>query len=444
MVSRLPRVLYYLALANRRLHWDPERMKRYQDKRFRQVVRHAYEFVPFYNRVYREAKVDPYSIKGIDDITKLPLIRKDELKRQGIYAVISKNADVTHLKRVRTSGSSGIPLEILINGAEDSWRKSIYMRANIACGQKPRDHWVILTAPHHFGDTTPLQRKLGIYAQNCISLFESNDEKIRKIEKARPDILDGYSSSLVLLAKEVHRIGLKSIKPRVMFGNAEVISVESRRFIEEVFGAPYCDQFGCAEIDRSAWECLERHGYHMDIDSVITEFLDPAGEPVSTGERGDITYTSLFNFTMPLIRYSVGDVGVPSDDVCSCGVKLPLMEVVEGRRDSFLTLPDNRLVSPFAINLEASTFKYFTSVDQYHIRQRSINSLDVYLRLNATAVDSQLIALEFEKLLRTFLNISDEVQIKTSFINELDFSSGGKLSSVTSDIKPKIAVSGGN
>jgi phenylacetate-CoA ligase len=256
--------------------------------------------------------------------------------------------------------------------------------------------------------------------------------------------LDGYSSSLVLLAKEVHRIGLKSIKPRVMFGNAEVISVESRRFIEEVFGAPYCDQFGCAEIDRSAWECLERHGYHMDIDSVITEFLDPAGEPVSTGERGDITYTSLFNFTMPLIRYSVGDVGVPSDDVCSCGVKLPLMEVVEGRRDSFLTLPDNRLVSPFAINLEASTFKYFTSVDQYHIRQRSINSLDVYLRLNATAVDSQLIALEFEKLLRTFLNISDEVQIKTSFINELDFSSGGKLSSVTSDIKPKIAVSGGN
>ena len=81
-MTSLPRVLYYLALANRRLSWDKERLKRFQDKRIRRLVRHAYGSVPFYNRVLKEAGLDPYSVKGVDDLSKLPIIKKDVFKRQ--------------------------------------------------------------------------------------------------------------------------------------------------------------------------------------------------------------------------------------------------------------------------------------------------------------------------------------------------------------------------
>ena len=433
------KVIYYLQLANRRLHWDKERLERYQGQRLRSIVRYADKYVPFYNKRFKEFGIDVSTIRKIEDLSKLPVIKKEEFKKQDPRQVVSLEYNLSRLKKVRTSGSTGTPFEVYITPSEDAWRKAIYMRANINCGQKPQDRWVVLTSPTHFGDTTNLQRKIGVYAQNCISLFESTDNKVRQIEAARPDVLDGYSGSLFLLGKEVKRRGLKSIRPRLMFGNAELISLDSMHFIEDVFGAPYCDQFGCAEVDRSAWQCLVRGGYHMDVDSVVTEFLDGAGESVSVGERGEVTYTSLFNFAMPLIRYSIGDVGVPSGDLCSCGVVLPLMEVVEGRKDSFLTLPNNRIVSPFAINLEASTFKYFTSIDQYHIRQRAIDFIEVYLKLNVYSVDPELIASEFEKLLKTFLNLTeDEVKIKTTFIDKLEFSHGGKLSSVSSDIKAKI------
>jgi phenylacetate-CoA ligase len=218
-------------------------------------------------------------------------------------------------------------------------------------------------------------------------------------------------------------------------GNAELIDNESRNYLEDVFGAPYCDQFGCAEVDRTAWQCLKRNGYHMDVDSVITEFVDKNGQPVSSGERGEITYTSLFNLAMPLIRYKIGDVGVPSSNMCSCGNNLPLMKVVEGRKDSFLLLPNNRIVSPFAINLEASTFKYFSSLDQYHIRQKNRNLLEIYLKLNDHSVDQQIVANEFETLLRRFLEIKeDEVSLKTYFVDSLRISNGGKLSSISSEL----------
>ena len=115
-MTSLPRVLYFLALANRRLSWDRERMKRFQDKRLRQLVRHAYFSVPFYNRVFKDAGVDPYGIKGVEDLGKLPIIKKDVFKRQSSGELVSKKYDIGRLKKVRTSGSSGTPFQVFIDG----------------------------------------------------------------------------------------------------------------------------------------------------------------------------------------------------------------------------------------------------------------------------------------------------------------------------------------
>ena len=51
------RVAYFLGLANRRLHWSQNKLKHFQDRRIRQVVKNAYESVPFYHKFFRENKV---------------------------------------------------------------------------------------------------------------------------------------------------------------------------------------------------------------------------------------------------------------------------------------------------------------------------------------------------------------------------------------------------
>ena len=60
-----------------------------------------------------------------------------------------------------------------------------------------------------------------------------------------------------------------------------------------------------------AWQCPECQEYHIDADALILQFLDKSGEEVSAGENGEIICTSLFNYAMPLIRYAIGDVGIP-------------------------------------------------------------------------------------------------------------------------------------
>ena len=433
------RVVYFLGLANRRLHWSKKKLKRFQDEQFRRVVRYAYGSVPFYNRFFRDHKVDIDEIRGIDDLSKLPILKKEEFKQQEPRYIVSSEYNLDELKKVRTSGSSGKPFEIYLNSREDAWRKAIYMRANISCGQRPRDKWVVLTSPHHFNDTSGIQRRLGVYAQTCISLFESTDNKIKQIAAVKPDIIDGYSGSLVLLAKEVKRKGLKSITPKVLFGNAESVDLRSRRFMEEVFEAPYCDQYGAAEVDRSAWQCLEREGYHMDVDSVITEFVDKNGDPVASGEKGEVVFTSLFNFAMPFVRYSIGDVGVPCDDVCSCGRVLPLMRGIEGRKDAFLALPGNRVMSPMVFNFAFSDFKYYNDLNQYRVRQRKVDLFEVIIEMGRSLVKEEEVEAEFKRHIRNYIDLDkNELRFEVSFVKEMPKLSTGKLMSVTSDVKTHV------
>ncbi len=436
LLTNLAQVLYFLAYGKRRLYWDKERMKRFQDKRIKQVVRYAYDNVPFYNQAFKKVGLDPSSIEGVGDLHKLPIIKKDEFKRQSPMELVSKEYEIGRLKKVRTSGSSGTPFEFYINRAEDSWRKAIYMRANISCGQRMRDRWVVLTAPHHFHDTTGIQRKLGIFSQTCVSLWDPGDKKIEEIAAINPHVLDGYSGSLVLLAKEMANRGLDVIKPRLMFGNAEAIDLASRRYIEKVFGAPYCDQYGSAEVDRASWQCLERNGYHMDVDSVITEFVDENGEPVAAGEQGEVVFTSLFNFAMPLLRYAIGDVGSSSDESCPCGRTLPLMKVIEGRKDSFLTLPGGRIVSPMIFNFAMSSFKYYAVVHQYLIRQTKIDLFEVSLKMVDGWSKGAEVVREFETHMKSFPDfVQGDVRFDVFIVDDIPRPSTGKLLSVTSDIR---------
>jgi phenylacetate-CoA ligase len=377
----------------------------------------------------------PNDIKRISDLEKLPVIRKDEIRQMTPSNLISNEYKIQNLKVLRTSGSTGKPFKFYINRKEDDWRKAIYLRANISCGQRPRDHWSVVTAPRHFYDTTKIQRIVGIFSQDCISVFSPVSEQVQRIREGNADIIDGYSGALYLLAKEVEKNGVEDISPRLMFGSADLIDSPSCKFIERVLNAPYYDQFGCAEVDRTAWQCPEREGYHMDVDSVVTEFVDSGGEKVAAGEMGEIVYTSLSNYAMPFIRYSVGDIGIPSDEPCTCGRSLPLMRVVEGRKDSLITLVDGRVVSPRTFTVGMSMFDYYDNIDQFRIIQKKKHVFDFYIKMKNNMLSDDVFRDKIQSHYEHLLNLSSEdLEINICFVDEIPLGKTGRLMAVVSQI----------
>lgn len=434
-MANLLRVVYYLVAARRRLYWDKDKLRRFQEKNLRSVVDYAFRFVPFYHEKFKEAKVTPDDVRTLQDLSKLPIVKKNEIRVEEPRRLISIESDPQKLKVVRTSGSTGKPFSVYLSPPEDDWRKAIYMRANMSCGQKPRDRWVAITAPHHFGDTTRLQQRLGVFARHNISVFSGLDSQIQFVNTVKPNVLDGYSGSLLLLAREIERRGLRSVSPRMIFGTAELIDGVSVKIIEKVFNAPFYDQFGCVELDRTAWQCPHKVGYHMDVDSVITQFVDSEGTETSPDEQGEVLYTSLFNYAMPLIRYAVGDVGQYSLEECSCGRVLPLMKVIEGREDSFVTLPNGQLLSPRAFTIAMSMFRRYQDIDEFRIIQRKRDLIEFFIKIRNDVEEKSEFENELEAhICRTLALDGLGVSISISRVDEMPRSKTGKLTAVISEV----------
>ena len=433
---KLLKMPFLLRSALKRLDYNQSELKRFQEDKIKGLIKYCYDNNSFYRDKMKKAGVIPDDVKTVSDLNKLPIVKKDEFRSQSISSLMSRGYSLEKLRMLKTSGSTGKPLQLYLTSSEDLWRKAVYLRANIFCGQKIRDKWVFVTSPGHFSDTTGIQKFFNVYAQRCISIFDDIDVQINRIGGIDPDVLDGYSSSIVLLAKRCDDIDDHNINPRLMFGNAEVIDEGSVKYVEDVFDAPYYDQYGSVEFNRTAWQCPSKLGYHLDVDSVITQFLDDEGNEVSYGERGRIVLTSLFNYAMPFIRYDIGDVGVPLDGLCDCGLPLPLMKSVEGRRDSFIMLPGNRLISPRNLTVTMSYFEYYYFMEQFRITQKRIDEFEILIKLKKTDINADLFINKLINHLNNFLNLhNNEVNYRVYFVEEIKPGPGGKLVAVKSEVE---------
>jgi phenylacetate-CoA ligase len=426
------RAFYYLNRMNKRAYWKSYKLEEYQFKKLKGVIKYAYDNVSFYKKKFKESGIKPEDIKKKDDLNKLPIIRKRDL-REKLGEIISTDFDVNRLRKVSTSGSTGEPLIIYLCDSELGFRKAKHVRANAGCGQKARDRWVTLTGPQHFGKTTILQRLIGLYVPTAISVFEDASTQISMLEKLKPDVLDGYSSSLLLLAREVEKRNIETIQPRFIIGGAELIDSYSRKYIEKVFGVPFFDQYSSVEFERMAWQCQERKGYHIDADALILQFLDKNGEEVSSGESGEIVCTSLFNYAMPLIRYAIEDVGTPSSETCECGRTLPLMRMVEGRKDSLLFLPNGRILTPRAFTVALHEFKFYDCIEKFRVVQKKLDAFEVSIKMKDCTLREEVIEKELLDHLRAIFKF-DYLRFEIKFVTDIGLDKSGKLTAVFSEL----------
>ena len=419
----------------KRAYWPQDRLKEYQNEKLRKIVRYAYDCVPFYHERFRKVGIKPSGIRTVEDLNKLPILGKDEI-RKNLGEMISKEFYVSRLKMLRTSGSTGQPLYFYITGKEDEFRKAKHLRANMSCGQKPRDRWVTITSPVYFNQATRLQRILGVYAPMSVSVFDDVATQFSIIEKLKPDVLDGYASSLLLLAKEVENRNTVTIKPRIIISGADLIDRYSRQFVERVFDVPFYDQYGCAELERLASQCGEKSGYHIDADSIIMEFVDEDGEDVAAGESGEIVCTSLFNYAMPFIRYAVGDIGKASEDTdCRCGRTFPLMKVIEGRKDCIIVLPDGRAMSSFAFIAAMYQLSFYKDIDKFRVIQKKAYLFRFLIKMKKNCVYGKSAEKELVEHFSKVLNLEgDQVKFEVEFVNDVPLDKSGKFRIVVSEL----------
>ena len=175
-----------------------------------------------------------------------------------------------------------------------------------------------------------------------------------------------------------------------------------------------------------AWECGRHEGYHVNIDTTVIEFIKD-GKVAAPGERGRMICTALDSFTMPLIRYEIGDIGVPTDRHCSCGRGLPLIEKLEGRSDGFIQLPGGLIFTATSFSL---IMREIGGVRQYRMEQEKAGELTVYI------VKGRNFTAEVPGMIQKKINecLGREIHVTVTIVDDIPPDPSGKLCSVQSKV----------
>lgn len=423
---------FWLLRRLRKHAWlKPSELQMIQGKKLRKIIKYAYYNVAYYHRIFNSLNLRPRDIRSVDDLAKLPIITREEV-RNNASELVSRAVDISKCKEHSTSGSTGKRVVVYTDQKAEDYRSAVFGRAFLECGLGLRQKMAFIGTTQTFPTSKRWYQRLGFVKRLHIDAREKPEDKINDLITYNPEGIYGYSSYIYLLAKAVKDSERGKLSPKLIIGTSEVLDVGTRKFIESVFDVRMLDFFGCIEMERTAWECLEQDGYHIDVDSVVMEFVKD-GETVSSGERGEIIYTCLHNYAMPLIRYSVGDIGVPSDDSCPCGRGLPLMETIEGRSNDFISAPDGRIISPLAVANAVWSVKGWT---QYQIIQESLQKFTIRLVKGDEFPNTGVS--EIQRMMKEI--IGSNIDVKVYFIDEIPRTTSGKYRTIMSNIKVDKAL----
>ncbi|HEX4589469.1 MAG TPA: phenylacetate--CoA ligase family protein [Gemmataceae bacterium] len=317
------------------------------------MLRHAAATVPYYRDLFARVGFDVGSVQSIDVPDSLPILTKADIRRHGDQ-LVSEAFRGASLTRKTTSGSTGVPLEVWLDGGGLSWKRACTLRCDEWSGWRRGGRvakvWGNPDYRRH-GVKGWLRNALYERALHLDTLSMTPDairQFIARFNRMRPELLFGHAHSVYLLADFVDRLGIKAHRPAGIITTAMVLHDWQRRRIEATFGCPVTNRYGCEEVSLISCECGEHRGLHVNADSVLVEIVRD-GKTASPGTPGSIVVTDLSNFAMPLIRYLIGDVGVLADRHCPCGRGSMLLESIEGREADYVVTADGRLISGISL-----------------------------------------------------------------------------------------------
>lgn len=339
----------YFRELNKTQWYKLEDLEKLQEKKMRALIKHAYFNVPYYHRIFRGKNINYQDIKTLEDLKKLPLLTKDDI-RNHFNELVAINANNYMYGVGNTSGSTGKFFSFLLDQQNREMEYATVWRQLNWAGIQFNDK--IATFRGDLANETDYKNTL--WMQNALSkelvfnTFDLNKGNIKKIvdklSKFKPRLIKAYPFVLYYIALHMEDYAGKAVEPLAIQTSSELLSKKQRDVIQEQFNCQIFNWYGHAEYAISAGECENHDGFHINMESGIVEFLSK-DESVSSSELGEITATGLHNYSMPLIRYRTSDIGSYVNEKCNCGRELTIMNSFEGRISDMIVSPNGKVIS---------------------------------------------------------------------------------------------------
>jgi phenylacetate-CoA ligase len=433
----------YRDLYKRQFLSLPE-LREVQRKKMIEILQHSYEHVPYYRKLLSEngfISDGKIVLNSLEDIKKLPFLDKNIIREQG-EKMYSEDYQTRGSYKKVSSGSTSEPIEFVLDENFKKncranmylifkWRKIdnyygsiIRLWANVRETVEKKKNTMLFNLKQYIG----LRIKLNSFNMTP----EMMREYIGEINRLKPEIIFAYAQAIYELAKFAKENNIKVEKQNVIHTGAGAMYDFMRETIESVFQCKVFNHYGGREVDSIASECWAHDGLHELMEHNYTEIIDENGNPCLPGQEGEIVVTSFSNYSMPFIRYKVGDYAIPAEyKKCACGCNYPKLDKITGRQvERFKTKSGKIITSEYFIYL-VGILANDGSIGEFQIIQKDYDL--IHIKLVPLWEISKKVLDEITEKTKTVMG--DDCRVQFEMVNELEKTRTGKLLCSRSEVK---------
>lgn len=407
-------------------YFSVDEMLNYQSAAFVKIARHAINNTVFYKSWASKNGIVAGDIKSIEDLNLFPIIEKAYIRENAqefrAQPLSGKSKKIT----LHTSGTTGTPLSVYTDQDSRSEHYAFFSRLRSWYGLQPVDRRATMFGRIIMPATqkeSPFWRYDAINKNLLMSSYHLKNENLvhyyNKLVDYKPQEIFSYPSSIVQLADFIIKENLKPIKLKLLMTTAEHLHDHQREKLTRAFDAPIVNQYGCTEMAFFA-STLPSGDFCLHPEHGIAEVKGSTGALQGSGE-GELVVTGLVNFSMPVVRYVIGD-NVELGAYNNNGF-MRLLDV-QGRKDDVIYMRDGTPVGRLD-----PIFKGGTGIKAAQIYQSE--SGDIFLRLVPDSTYTNEVGTDLKKELekRVGMNISIAIEL----MNSIEKGSNGKFRSVISE-----------
>ena len=422
-----------------------------QDERLRAQVRYLAARVPFYQRRFAAAGLDPATFRGLADLPKLGFTRKADFRDNYPFGLLA--VPETEVARLHcSSGTTGKATVVGYTAGDLDIFAEVVARSLAAAGCRPG---MKLQNAYGYGLFTG---GLGVhYGAERLGLTVipvsggSTDRQLQLLQDFQPEILCATPSYAQVLAEEIGRRGLalEALNLRYAALGAEPWTEAVRQQVQAGLGVAATNLYGLSEImgPGVSQEAVEERGTGSYVweDHFYPEVVDKdTGEPLPEGELGVLVFTTLTKQAMPILRYWTGDITDLHYDPHGSRTHVK-MGPIRGRADDMLIIRGVNFFPTQVADLLAGQPHLGASYQVVATRRGLLDEVEVRVEVTtpllrelglatltpeAAAAHDTLRALQhnFAKKIKDNLGLSMQVSLLAP--GQLPRSEGGKLSCV--------------
>jgi phenylacetate-CoA ligase len=422
--SRIPK---YLKQIKKYEYLSGQQLKELTNNKLEKLLVHAYNNVPYYHKILKECNTVVDGKAKLENFSNIPPLTKEIIREQG-KNLYSRDYKSRKPYENTSGGSMGEPVKLIQDRYYQQWNIAHKIYFNLLQGAQIGQRQIKLWGSERdiFKGKEKLSTRLQYWLFNIANLnsFRMSDDIMSQYttrwNRIKPFLVWTYTSSIFEFGRYLKRSGLSVYSPKAIICTAEVLTEDVRLFLKEVFDCLIVNQYGSREVGPIACECPAGDGLHIFSLQNKVEILDGKLCGCPPGQIGDLYVTALNTYSMPLIRYQIGDTAMPSGkSQCSCKRSWPLISKVMGRETNhFKTKKGEIIYGEYFTHL----FYMRTGIKKFQVVQQDYDNVKVFIVPDGQVNNEELQDIEN----KIKFVIGQDCKVEFDFVDEIQPIKSGK------------------